>query len=72
MVGQASDPVPGCYLVSQSGVINDLPKKIRSSVRLFPDCVLYRNMKSPMDCLLLQDDMNSLAQWKSKILAYEI
>ena len=54
------------YLVSQSGVINDLSKNIRSSVRLFSEnCVLYRNIKSPMDCLILEDDLNSLAQWKS-------
>ena len=31
--------------------INDLPENIRSSVRLFADdCVLYRNIKSPIDC----------------------
>ena len=46
--------------------INDLPENIRSSVRLFAaDCVLYRNIKSPMDCQILQDDLNSLAQWKT-------
>ena len=42
---------------------NDLPDNIRSSVRLFADdCVLYRNIKSPIDCQILQDDLNSLAQ----------
>ena len=47
-------------------VINDLPESIRSSVRLFADdCVLYRNIESPMDCQILQDDMNSLAQWET-------
>ena len=46
--------------------INDLPENIRSSVRLFADdCVLYRNIKSPMDCQILQDDLNSLAQWEA-------
>ena len=35
----------------------------RSSVRLFADdCVLYRNIKSPIDCQILQDDLNSLSQ----------
>ena len=46
--------------------INDLPENIRSSVRLFADdCVLYRNIKSPIDCQILQDDLNSLAQWET-------
>ena len=46
--------------------INDLLENIRSSVRLFADdCVLYRNIESPMDCQILQDDLNSLAQWET-------
>ena len=46
--------------------INDLPENIRSSVRLFAeDCVLYWNIKSPMDCQILQDVLNSLAQWET-------
>ena len=46
--------------------INDLPDNIRSSVRPFADdCVLYRNIFSPMDCQILQDDLNSLAQWET-------
>ena len=46
--------------------INDLPDNIRSSVRLFADeCVLYRNIKSPIDCQILQDDLNSLSQWET-------
>ena len=49
----------------------DLPENIRSSVRLFADdCVLYRNIESSIDCQILQDDLNSLAQletdWQMK------
>ena len=25
----------------------------------------YRNIKSPMDCQILQDDLNSIAQWET-------
>ena len=73
--GQASDPVPVLSGVPQCSVlrpvlflifINDLLDNIRSSVRLFADeCVLYRNIKSPIDFQILQDDLNSLAQWET-------
>ena len=69
---QASDPVPVLSGVTQGLVIgpvlflifiNDLPDNIRSSVHLFADdCVLYRNIKPPIDCQILQDDLNSLSQ----------
>ena len=29
------------------------------------DCILYRNIKSPIDCQILQDALNSLAQWET-------
>ena len=39
---------------------------IRSSVRLFADdCVLYRNIRSSVDCEILREDLNSLARWES-------
>ena len=70
--GKASDPVPVLSGVPQGSdlgpflfliLINDLPENIRSSVCLFAeDCVLYRNIKSPIDCQILQDDLNRLAQ----------
>ena len=73
--GRAPDPVPVLSGVPQGSVlgpvtpvlflifINDLPDNIRSSVRLFADdCVLYRDIKSPLDCQILQDDLNSLAK----------
>ena len=73
--GQASDPVPVLSGVPQGSVlgpvlflifINYLPENIMSSVRLFADdCVLYRNTESPMDSQILQDDLNSLAQWET-------
>ena len=73
--GQAPDPVPVLSGVPQGSVlgpvlflifISDLPENIRSSVRRFAsDCVLYRNIESPMDCHILQDDLNSLAQWET-------
>ena len=70
--GPASDPVPVLSGVPQGPVlfffifINDHQDNIRSSVRLFAeDCVLYRNIESPMDCQILQDDLNSIAQWET-------
>ena len=73
--GQSSDPVVVLSGVPQVSVlgpvlflifINDLPDNIRSSVRLFADdCVLYRNINSLTDCQILQEDLNSLAQWEN-------
>ena len=70
--GQASDPVPVLSGVPQGSVlglvlflifINDLPDNIRSSVCLFADnCVMYRNINSLQDCLILQEDLTSLGQ----------
>ena len=51
--------------------IDDLPYNTRSSVCLFADdCVLYRNIYSIQDCLILQEDFTSLerrgADWQMK------
>ena len=46
--------------------INDLSDNIKSSVRLFTDdCVLYRNIHSLQDCLILQEDLDSLGLWEA-------
>ena len=73
--GQASDPVPVLSGVPQGSVlgpilflifINDLPDNIKSSVRLFADdCVLYRNIHSLQDSLILQRDLDSLGLWEA-------
>ena len=73
--GQASDPVPVLSGVPQGSVlgpilflifINDLPDNIKSSVCLFADdCVLYRNIDSLQDCLILQEDLDSLGLWEA-------
>ena len=51
--------------------INNLPINTRPSVRLFADdCVLYRNIHSLQDCLILQEFLTSLGQregeWQMK------
>ena len=73
--GQASDTVPVLSGVPQGSVlgpilflifINDLPANIKSTVRLFADdCVLYRNILSLQDCLILQEDLDSLELWEA-------
>ena len=75
LVCQASDPVPVLSGVPKVSVlcpvlflifINDLPDNIRSSVHLFADdCVLYRNIYSLQDYLILQEDLTSLGQWEA-------
>ena len=71
--GKASDPVPVFSSVPQGSVLrlipflifmNDILDKIKSSVCLFADdCVLYRNIHSLQDCLILQEDLDSLGFW---------
>ena len=73
--GVASDPVHVDSGVPQGTVlgpllfllhINDLPRAVTSSVRLFADdCLLYREVRSPRDQHQLQEDLDSLMKWGS-------
>ena len=71
--GQASDPVPVLSGVPQGLILGPVLflsmifRKISGHLfASFADnCVLYRNIESPMDCQILQDDLNSLAQWET-------
>ena len=73
--GCSSDRVPVVSGVPQGSVlgpllfllfINDLPDKIVSNTRLFADdCIVYRQINRPEDCLTLQGDLNTLAEWES-------
>ena len=45
--------------------INDLPSRVRSTVRMFADdCLLYREIRSMNDTQALQDDLDSLQTWE--------
>ena len=47
--------------------INDLPDCVQSKIRLFADdCILYKRIKNQNDWNILQDDLNSLAEWEKK------
>ena len=44
--------------------INDLPNRVVSSRSLFADdCLLYRQIRSPEDCRILQDDLLKMEIW---------
>ena len=44
--------------------INDLPDRVNSQVRMFADdCLLYRNVTSEHDHILLQEDLKALENW---------
>ncbi len=73
--GSSSDTVPVSSGVPQgtdlglllySLYINDLPLSTRnSSTRLFADdSLLYKTVKTPDDCRLLQQDLDALQQWE--------
>ena len=45
--------------------INDLPTALKSNIRLFADdCILYRQIKTDRDAIILQEDINKLCQWE--------
>ena len=47
--------------------IKDLPENVSSEVRLYADDVLiYNTIHSKEDCLMLQEDLNSLQLWANK------
>jgi hypothetical protein len=47
--------------------INDLPESVKSTVRLFADdCLLYREIRTFRDHLILQSDLDQLQEWARK------
>jgi len=49
--------------------INDLPTKVSSSIRLYADdVILYRNINSEEDILILQRDLSTIACWAQEWL----
>ena len=44
--------------------VNDMPDKIKSTLKLYADdALLYREIHSPEDSKILQEDINMLQQW---------
>ena len=44
--------------------INDITENLSSPIRLFADdCLIYREIRSPSDCSLLQKDLDTLVKW---------
>ena len=44
--------------------VNDIPTNIKSDIRLFADdCILYRRITNVEDRVILQNDLNQLAEW---------
>ena len=76
MDGATSDTVPVVSGVPQYTIlgpllflifINDLPNCVQSRIRLFADdCILYRKIRPNEDTIILQDDLNKLADWEQK------
>ena len=78
--GERSDPVEVKSGVPQGTVlgpllfllyINDIGNRVSSSIKLFADdCLLYRQVRTPADTILLQKDLDILTEWSSKWLMY--
>ena len=74
--GEQSDPAPVTSGVPQGSVlgpilflvfINDLPKAINSSCRLFADdTIVYREISSPTDSAALQHNLEALQCWEKR------
>ena len=72
--GASSDKVQVVSGVSQGLVLgpllfldvyNDLPETVTSNTTLFADdCIIYRAVKSPQDCLQLQENLKELVTWE--------
>ena len=76
--GESSKPAPVTSGVPQGTVlgpllflvyINDLPKEVNSTSRLFADdCLLYRIIRSEADTIKLQEDLDRLQMWEKNWL----
>ena len=76
--GESSKPAPVTSGVPQGTVlgpllflvyINDLPKEVNSTSRLFEDdCLLYRIIRSEADTIKLQEDLDRLQMWEKNWL----
>ncbi|KAL8579161.1 hypothetical protein ACOMHN_010745 [Nucella lapillus] len=77
MVGfERSDPAPVISGVPQGSVlgpilflifINDLPDQLKSKARLFADdCIVYHTVSTTADSEVIQQDLNTLADWERR------
>ena len=48
--------------------INDINYKITSQIKLFADSVMYRNIRSQNDKVILQNDLDTISSWVEKWL----